>query len=208
MIFTLLIIIDNHRLPFNHRQKVYPNGTLTISEVERSADEGKYKCTALGSASRSSLTSSSSSLNEADITSSAAKSASSSFHLSVRVKPAIDPFVFPKSLQQSQRYTILCSVSSGDLPVQIKWLKDGRRISSSNGLNPDFTGIGVINVSPFASNLVFESLRPEHMGNYTCEASNRAGTAFVTQSMVVHGMSPFIINKIIPLHVHARLGSI
>lgn len=39
---------ENMRLPFNHRQKVYPNGTLVVTDVEREADEGKYKCIAIG----------------------------------------------------------------------------------------------------------------------------------------------------------------
>jgi Down syndrome cell adhesion protein len=106
--------------------------------------------------------------------------------LSVLIRPVIDPFLFPKSLHQGQRYTILCSVSKGDLPVSIKWFKDGRIISSASGIDPEFAGIGVINVSPFASNLVFESLRPEHMGNYTCMASNGAGSVTHNGSMVVH----------------------
>lgn len=99
----------------------------------------------------------------------------------------IDPFVFPRSLQQGQRYTILCSVSQGDYPITIKWFKDGKLISSSSGLTPEFAGIGVIHVSPFSSNLVFDSLRPDHMGNYTCEASNTAGSVTHNGTMVIHG---------------------
>lgn len=39
---------EDVRLPYNHRQKVYPNGTLTVTDVERSSDEGRYKCVAVG----------------------------------------------------------------------------------------------------------------------------------------------------------------
>jgi hypothetical protein len=78
-------------------------------------------------------------------------------------------------------------VSSGDLPVHIKWFKDAKRIASSGIMAAsDMSGISVIHVSPFASNLVFESLRPEHMGNYTCEASNAAGSVTHNGSMVIH----------------------
>lgn len=186
---------DNQRLPLNHRHKIYPNGTLTVTDVERAADEGKYTCTALGatstslstspsSTSQSSSTLSASKMHQltvsemnhpsptssSTVTSSATKSASSSFTLNVQVRPVIEPFVFPKSLHQGQRYTILCSVSKGDLPVTIKWYKDGRQISSSSGLHPEFGGIGVSAVTSFASNLVFDAIRPEHTGNYTCEA--------------------------------------
>ena len=41
-------LIDNWKLPFNHRQKVYPNGTLMIYQVERDHDEGLYTCLAKG----------------------------------------------------------------------------------------------------------------------------------------------------------------
>lgn len=160
---------DSHRLPLNHRQKIFPNGTLSISDVERSADEGRYTCTAVADSDSSARPSASPATSSA-VTSSAG-SASSSFFLSVLVRPVIDPFSFPKSLQQGQRYTILCSVSQGDLPVAMQWFKDGRLISSASGLLPDLAGVGVIHVSPFASNLVFESLRPEHRGNYSCRAS-------------------------------------
>lgn len=98
------------------------------------------------------------------------------------MRPAIDPFSFPKSLHQGQRYTILCSVSKGDLPVEIRWYKDGQSIKV-----PDFPGINVIHVSQFSSNLVFESLRPDHRGNYSCEASNGAGSVTFNGSMIIHG---------------------
>ncbi|GFV04280.1 down syndrome cell adhesion molecule-like protein Dscam2 [Trichonephila clavipes] len=37
---------DSRNLPQNHRQQVFPNGTLIIREVNKKADEGKYTCTA------------------------------------------------------------------------------------------------------------------------------------------------------------------
>lgn len=33
-----------NRLPANHRQVVYPNGTLFIGSVDKSTDEGEYRC--------------------------------------------------------------------------------------------------------------------------------------------------------------------
>jgi len=40
--------LNGVRLPYNHRQKVFPNGTLLVADVERLSDEGKYKCVATG----------------------------------------------------------------------------------------------------------------------------------------------------------------
>ena len=37
---------DGYELPSDGRQKVFPNGTLTISAASKTADEGYYTCTA------------------------------------------------------------------------------------------------------------------------------------------------------------------
>ena len=39
-------ILDGYELPSDGRQKVFPNGTLTISAASKTADEGYYTCTA------------------------------------------------------------------------------------------------------------------------------------------------------------------
>lgn len=37
---------DNRPLPINRKQKVFPNGTLIIENVERNSDQAKYTCVA------------------------------------------------------------------------------------------------------------------------------------------------------------------
>lgn len=178
---------DNQRLPFNHRQKVYPNGTFILTDVEKNTDEGIYRCQANGKDG---------------------KTSASSLSVQVLIRPEIDPFSFPKSLQEGQRFNVLCSVTKGDEPVTIKWYKDSRPLgrassstTSSSSLSSslasdsnraaELIGISTISVTAFTSTLIFDSVRPEHRGNYTCEASNRAGSASVTQSMIVHGNECF-----------------
>ncbi|KAI1289731.1 Down syndrome cell adhesion molecule-like protein Dscam2 [Halotydeus destructor] len=150
---------DDSRLPNHQRQKVYPNGTLVIVNVE-SSDQGKYKCI---------------------VADKDGKHAQSQVQVKVLIPPAIDPFVFSKSLLQGQRYTILCSVSRGDMPLQIRWYKDGEEIRI-----PNFAATGIMHVSPFSSNLIFESLRSDHKGNYTCEVTNGVGSVSYTGQMVIH----------------------
>ena len=41
------------------------------------------------------------------------------FYLKWTVRPVIEPFSFPKSLHQSQRYNLLCTVVKGDQPIQV-----------------------------------------------------------------------------------------
>lgn len=40
----------------------------------------------------------------------------------------VEPFSFPKSLHRGQRYNVMCTVTRGDLPVSIRWFKDGQLI--------------------------------------------------------------------------------
>jgi cell adhesion molecule, putative (fragment) len=96
------------------------------------------------------------------------------------VRPFIEPFSFPKSLREGQRASVLCTVSSGDYPIEVKWLKDNVPVIN-------FNGIKVNRISHYSSTLMFESLALEHKGNYTCIASNEAGKASHTAHMIIHG---------------------
>lgn len=40
------IHLDNRALPINRKQKVFPNGTLIIENVERNSDQATYTCVA------------------------------------------------------------------------------------------------------------------------------------------------------------------
>ena len=39
-------MVGGRTLPVNRRQTIFPNGTLTIENVQRSLDEGTYTCVA------------------------------------------------------------------------------------------------------------------------------------------------------------------
>ncbi|KAH8024618.1 hypothetical protein HPB51_000017 [Rhipicephalus microplus] len=151
------------RLPYNHRQKVHDNGSLEVYHMERATDEGPYTCVA----------------KDKD-----GHTAQSTVYISVKVRPAIEPFSYPASLREGQRASVMCAVISGDLPINISWTKDGEPISESN---PDTAGILVNTVSGFTSTLLFKALRLEYRGNYTCVAQNDAGSASHSAVMVIHG---------------------
>lgn len=42
--FVQLGNTDGRRLPQNHRQKAWSNGTLVITDVQKSSDWGRYEC--------------------------------------------------------------------------------------------------------------------------------------------------------------------
>lgn len=78
----------------------------------------------------------------------------------------------------------MCTVSSGDLPINITWSKDGQPITATN---PATAGILVNTVADYSSTLLFKSLRLDYRGNYTCVASNDAGTVSHSAIMIIHG---------------------
>lgn len=122
----------------------------------------------------------------------------------------------------------MCTVVRGDLPVNIRWSKDGRPIESApvessfgvgfvsgntmqaineqqqqqhqtsiseqttalNNNNPNsnnLAGIAIKHLDPYSSTLTFASLQSHHRGVYTCDATNEAGRANQSSSLVIHG---------------------
>jgi len=69
---------------------------------------------------------------------------------------------------------------SGDLPIDIVWLKDFLPIS--NFLNITETR------EKFLSYLIFDELYEQHSGIYTCYASNAAATTNYSAPLLVKGM--------------------
>lgn len=97
--------------------------------------------------------------------------------------PTITPFAFNQNVQENQRSSVLCTISSGDLPVTISWLKDGQLLS------PSLLQAKKIIIKPDLdqSTLKFNAVRLDHAGNYTCVAKNKAGVQAHSAQLVVHG---------------------
>ena len=93
----------------------------------------------------------------------------------------IEPFTFPSLVQDGGRTQVTCSISAGDLPMQITWLKDGRPIGHQLNVETQ-TG-------EFHSLLLFKKLRGEHSGSYTCTARNLAAVASHSATLLVQGPS-------------------
>lgn len=104
-------------------------------------------------------------------------------HLSDSQAPTIVPFSFSHNVQESQRASVLCTISSGDLPVQINWLKDGQLLTS-NILSAKKI---IIKPDSDQSTLKFNSVRLDHAGNYSCVAKNRFGIQAHSSQLIVHG---------------------
>lgn len=98
------------------------------------------------------------------------------------VPPKIVPFHFgeePSNFGEST--SIQCSVIAGDLPIDIMWLLNGQPLIDDS--------VSVAKLNKRLGNLNIESVDGHHAGNYTCVASNRAGTAEQTDLLIVNGIS-------------------
>ncbi|XP_072011809.1 cell adhesion molecule DSCAML1 isoform X2 [Engystomops pustulosus] len=154
---------DSLLLPDNHRQVVFENGTLMLSDVQKGMDEGEYLCSVLIQPQLS---------------------ISQSVHITVKVPPLIQPFEFPPA-SIGQLLYIPCVVSSGDMPIRITWRKDGQVIVSGSGIT--------IETKEFMSSLQISSVSLKHNGNYTCIASNDAATVSRERQLIVRVPPRFVV---------------
>jgi hypothetical protein len=84
------------------------------------------------------------------------------------------------TLHIGDRASLTCSVTKGDLPLTISWLKDGRNVQPAHM-------VSITQVDQFTSILVIEKLSPEHNGNYSCVVRNLAAEVSHTHQLVVNG---------------------
>uniref|UniRef100_T1JAD1 Down syndrome cell adhesion molecule-like protein Dscam2 n=1 Tax=Strigamia maritima TaxID=126957 RepID=T1JAD1_STRMM len=154
---------DGLLLPINRRQKIYPNDTLLILNVQTS-DSGKYMCVVRGSGG---------------------ETVRSTLEITVMVPPKVSSFSFQdEDLYEGMRAQVTCAVRQGDLPLTIKWLKDGVPIEDTP---PGQRGTLVARVfDGFTSSLSIESVASEHNGNYTCVASNMAAIVSYSTTLRVN----------------------
>uniref|UniRef100_A0A8C7P249 Down syndrome cell adhesion molecule like 1 n=1 Tax=Oncorhynchus mykiss TaxID=8022 RepID=A0A8C7P249_ONCMY len=156
---------DGMLLPDNHRQVVYENGTLRLSDVQKGMDEGTYLCSVLIQPQTS---------------------IDQTVHVTVKVPPLIQPFDIPSTSVGKLMY-IACVVSSGDMPIRITWHKDGQLIVPGSA-----SGVG-IETKEFMSSLQISKVTLKHNGNYTCIASNAAATVSWERQLIVTVPPRFVV---------------
>ncbi|GFG32700.1 hypothetical protein Cfor_00545 [Coptotermes formosanus] len=149
---------SSHELPSDLRQKVQRDGTLVIHPVQKATDAGVYTCSAKNKQGHS---------------------ARRSGEVAVIVPPKLSPFTSDVIQHVGERASLTCSVTKGDLPLTIMWLKDGRPLDPSQR-------VSITQVDQFNSILLIESLSPDHNGNYSCVARNLAAEVSRTQQLVVN----------------------
>ncbi|GAB6033414.1 Down syndrome cell adhesion molecule-like protein 1 [Chamberlinius hualienensis] len=147
------------KVPLDHRQKVFPNGTLLVSNVQRSLDAGKYTCEASNSQGQSSRR---------------------DFEVAVLVPPKMIPFSFQDDqIYEGMRVSVFCAISQGDFPMDIQWYKDDKLI-------PPHLQVNTRTVERYGNTLSIEQVTSAHGGSYTCSATNAAATVNYTAHLTVN----------------------
>lgn len=97
------------------------------------------------------------------------------------VPPKITPFSFgDEPMNQDEPVSISCTISGGDLPINVRWSLNGGEIESWHEILTETRGKR-INV------LMIESLKAKHAGNYSCIAENAAGIVEHSSELIVNG---------------------
>ncbi|XP_061381089.1 cell adhesion molecule Dscam2 isoform X9 [Danaus plexippus] len=150
---------DGRILPINRKQKVFPNGTLVIENVERMSDQATYTCV---------------------VKNSQAYSARGTLELQVMVLPQIHPFTFgDEPANAGDTVGISCMVTKGDTPINITWFLNGRDVTK-------IQGITVTKIGHKSSSLSIDAVSFIHTGVYTCFVNNQAGHANYSTELVVN----------------------
>ncbi|XP_076655512.1 Down syndrome cell adhesion molecule 1 isoform X8 [Halictus rubicundus] len=151
---------DTRVLPINRKQKVFPNGTLIIENVERMSDQATYTCVARNAQGYS---------------------ARGTLEVQVMVAPHIGPFAISDGPANSgDMVSATCSIMKGDFPVEIVWKFNDRTIGFND---PDVT---ITRINKHMSALSIESVAARHAGEYTCVATNRAGNVSHSTTLAVN----------------------
>ncbi|XP_059046506.1 cell adhesion molecule Dscam2 isoform X24 [Achroia grisella] len=152
---------DGRNLPINRKQKVFPNGTLVIENVERISDQATYTCVAKNSQGYS---------------------VKGNLELQVMVPPLIVPFSFGEMpYNPGDTVVVNCVATKGDLPLDISWTFSSETLDSS--LHRD---IMTMQLGPRASALTINPVSANHQGNYTCIVQNAAGRVEYAATLVVN----------------------
>lgn len=96
--------------------------------------------------------------------------------------PHITPFAFEEEPSRGDTVQIQCLVSKGDMPIKFSWLFNEKAIATEMS----------VNIAPFGkktSVLSIDYVNESHIGNFTCVASNRAGTSKYSAELFVKGIS-------------------
>lgn len=102
--------------------------------------------------------------------------------VNVIVPPKIATFTFgDEPLNFGESASVQCTISGGDLPMEVVWKLNGNIIDSSIDVTTSKVGKRI-------NFLSIDSVNAHHAGNYTCLAKNKAGEAENSALLIVIGL--------------------
>ncbi|XP_043478444.1 Down syndrome cell adhesion molecule-like protein Dscam2 isoform X35 [Leptopilina heterotoma] len=152
---------DTRVLPINRKQKVFPNGTLIIENVERQSDQATYTCVARNAQGYS---------------------ARGMLEVQVMVGPQLLPIAFnTETANEGDSVSVACSVSKGDMPMELSWAFNSNPIDASMD-----SRITINRINKHLSTLSIDGILARHVGEYSCSASNLAGSVSHSTTLSVN----------------------
>lgn len=97
------------------------------------------------------------------------------------VLPYITPFTVEDEINSGDIIQLNCLVSKGDRPIKISWLLDEEPLKED-------LGVSKTQIGDRTSLLMISPVLGSHAGNYTCMASNAAGSVNHTVTVRVNGI--------------------
>jgi len=88
--------------------------------------------------------------------------------------------VFPP-INENSRFTVMCSLSRGTMPVFFYWSRNGQAIPK------DSADVKILSADKFLSTLTIENVASKHAGNFTCSAKNAFGEDSQSTALIVRG---------------------
>lgn len=104
------------------------------------------------------------------------------YSLFTLVAPKIAPFDFGNEPSNSgDSASVQCLVTSGDLPLDLKWFVNDRPVS-------EIFGISTVKLGKRTYALTIDAVSGKHSGVFTCQAENMAGVDRYSAELIVNGM--------------------
>lgn len=94
--------------------------------------------------------------------------------------PRIVPFSFEEVVDSGAYAQLSCVVSKGDMPMHITWSLKGKELNSGDSIMTTMLG-------KRASMLIISNVDYTHIGEYTCRATNQAGSVTHSTELKVNG---------------------
>uniref|UniRef100_A0A1S4H584 Uncharacterized protein n=2 Tax=gambiae species complex TaxID=44542 RepID=A0A1S4H584_ANOGA len=161
---------DNRQLPINRKQKVFPNGTLIIENVERNSDQATYTCVAKNSEGYT---------------------ARGTLEVQVMVPPRWILEPTDKAFAQGSNAKVECKADGFPKP-QVTWKKAvGDTPGEYKDLRSNDSSIRVEEGSLFIQNI-----QKSNEGYYLCEAINGIGSGLSAVTLITVQAPPEFVEKL------------